>query len=223
MVGDTVFVHHFTFQGDIGQNRSFTEKEHIQYEGKDLYPVMKDKIFFKYNNDEIEPLGDFVIVEEVLTDEQTPSGIFLEQKPYKDRGRIIYALNIDLLGEVVLIENHALYPLEIKGKNYYRIYENEIAGFITTGEVRPSENRILVVDHDLEAKSSLLDLSFMAKPNTTKSTIVSVGKITHKMWDWAKIGETILRYAGSHIEFEGVKIVNLEQDRVIGTVPQTDF
>lgn len=216
-VGDLVFVNHFTFMGDIGHDRSFMLKEHFEYDGKLLFPVNPQNILFKYNNEDIEPVGDTVIVEEVLSEEQTPSGIILDVKPYKDRGRVIFALDGSLLGETVIVDQHALYALELKGKNYYKVRYSEIAAILRNDSVAPSFNRIVVRDCDKQVKSEL-DLSFMKQPNTRESVIVSVGEINHPRHLWAATGRKILRFSNSGIPVGDYEIVSLDEDRILGEI-----
>jgi hypothetical protein len=215
-VGDTVFVHHFTFHWDIGGERSFTFQKYFEMDGKMLFPVHFKKIFFKYNDGDIEPLGTNMIVEEVTPEQDKDAIIKIEQKPFKDRARVIYSQDTSLIGFVVMVDTNALYPLEIKGKNYFKINDYEISAVISGDEAYPAKNWVLLEDENDEFTSSIpdLDLSFVKRPNTTKAKIIRTGILTNEFVDWIKADDIVVRHRNAGVKFNNQWLVNLHSDNI---------
>lgn len=126
--GDNVIVSHWSFYGDIGKDKSYQSQEFVEVDGKKLFRVHQNDIFFTYNNDEIKPVGTILGVEKV-EDTIEQFGI-VSTILHNDRGRVIYPNCGVEKGTEVLLEKHALYEIEFNKKKFYRIRENEIVGII---------------------------------------------------------------------------------------------
>ena len=219
-LGDIVFVHHFTFHGDIGKNKSFTLRDHAEVDGKKIFRVPVINIFFKFNNEVVEPTGDVVVLEEMHSPDKSDKGFDLISEPYKDRGRVVYAKDESIIGKVVFVEKNALYPLEIKGYDYFKIFENEIVGFLEEGQIYPAKGRILLEDFPDDIMKGDLDLSLIKKTNDVRSTVIRTGELDkiQKYDDWIKKGDTVLRSRSGGIKYENQVIVALADDNIHGVL-----
>lgn len=215
-IGDKVFVNHFTFHGDIGDNRSFELAQHIEYDEKKIFRVPPMKILFKYNDDVIELVGKTIILEAVYSDEETTSGIKLEKKLYKDRGRVIYGNDEYKVGQVVFVERNALYDLELKGKNYFKVFSYEIAGIEEGDIIIPTDGRVVLEDED-NLRSDFLDLSLVKKESTVKSKIIRKGKLSRND-DWVKEGDIVLRGRDYGVKYKNQYIVALADENIHGVL-----
>lgn len=219
-VGDTVFVHHFTFHGDIGQGRSFTLRPHADHEGKKIFRVPVVNIFFKYNDETIEAMGNVVILEEMYSPSKSSIGLELESKQYKDRGKVIYAADESIIGKVVFVEPNALYPLEIKNKSYFKIFEDEIVGYFEDDQLYPAKGRVLLQDFEEDTTKNDLDLSLVKKTNSVRATVIRTGQLDEKQHhnEWIKKGDTVLRFRNYGVKYEGQVIVALADDNIHGVL-----
>lgn len=219
-LGDIVFVHHFSFHGDIGQGRSFTLRPHAEVEGKKIFRLPVQNIFFRYNEEIIEPLGDIIILEEMYSPSESKSGLILESKPYKDRGRIVSASDDTMVGKVVFVEPNSLYPLELKDKAYFKIFENEIVGYFEDDVLFPAKGRVLLQDFEEDIFKNDLDLSMIRKTNCIRATVIRTGdldKVQHHD-EWIKKGDTVLRFRNYGVKYEGQVIVALADDNIHGVL-----
>ncbi|WP_298845481.1 hypothetical protein [uncultured Clostridium sp.] len=223
-LGDIVFVNHFTFHGDIGENRSFTLIDHVKHDGKLLFKVPVRNIYFKYNEGQIEPIGDMVIIESILTDATSSIGLELQQAQYKDRGKVVYAKDTSLIGKTVLVEKNALYGIEIKQENLFKVMKEEIAGIIESfegeEEIFPTAGRVLLEDHDDEIKSSFIDLSMVKRGNTIKAKVIRCGELdkVQRLDEWIKDGDMVLRFRSYGVRFKDQVIVALADDNIHGVI-----
>lgn len=213
-IGDRVFVNHFTFHGDIGDNRAFELEEHVDYEGKKIFKVPEKKILFKYNNEVIQVVGNTIILEAIYSEAQTSSVIKVDPKQYKDRGRVIYGNDDYKVGQTVFVERNALYDLELKGEKYFKVFSNEIVGIEQGDEILPTEGRVVLEDEE-SFTSDFLDLSFVKKKGTVKAKIVKKGKIS-KNNDWIKEGDIVLRGRDYGVRYKNQYIVTLADENIHG-------
>lgn len=216
-LGDIVFVHHFTFHGDIGANRAFKFNNHIDYEGKKIFRVPAHNIFFKYNDNNIEVVGDTMILEEVMSPQMSPSGLYLESTQYKDRGRVIYSSDDTLVGMTVFVDTNALYPLELKDKKYFKVFGKEVVGMIYDDELFPTKGRVLLEDEPDKVLRGDLDLSLAKKETIIKSKVIRSG-ILSKEECVIKIGDTVLRARDYGIKYKNQVVVKVEDENIIGVL-----
>ena len=216
-LGDIVFVNHFTFHGDIGANRAFTFNDHVVHEGKMLFKVPIRNILFKYNNETIEVVGQIVIVQSEDQDKQTPNGISLPETQFKDRGRVIYSKDESIIGKIVLVERNALYPLELKGLEYNKVFQDEIIAVLDGDEIYPTDGRVVLEDQDDNLSSSILDLSMVKQNNTIRAKIIKTGKLS-RTDEWMKAGDMVLRFRGGGVKINGQVVVSMDDDNIHGVL-----
>lgn len=213
-LGDIVFVNHFTFHGDIGADKSFTLNHHVEYEGKKLFTAEMRDIYFKYNDNKVEALPNFLIVEGSKSADKTDSGIFIEQTQYKDRGTIIYADDESMIGKEIYVENYALYPLDLRGEDLYRVNVNDVVGYMENSKFIPANGRVVLEDIE-ELTSSFLDLSMVKKPTTVKSKIIKKG-ICAKEYDNFNEGDIVLRGRGYGVKYNDHYVVSFDSENIFG-------
>lgn len=217
-LGDIVFVNHFTFHGDIGVNRTFKLRPHVDIDGKKLFRVPERNIYLKYNK-EIEPLKDIVILEGIHSNGSEGSFDMI-QTHFKDRGRVIYSKDSTIIGKEVLVEKNALYALDFKDMDYYRIYRNEIVAVLEDGEAYPEEGRVLMEDMEEEFSFDFLDTSTIKKSNTVKARVIRTGSLdkVQKLNEWIKEGDTVVRFKDYGIKFNSQVVVALADDNIHGVM-----
>lgn len=219
-LGDIVFVHHFTFHGDIGADRSFTLNHHTLFEGKMLFKSPIRDIYFKYNNNQVEAINGIAVLEGLMSPQYSPSGLELPQTQYKDRGRIIYHSDYSMVGKEVLVESNALYEVELNNEIYYRVREDEIVAEIKDEQAYPTKGRVLLEDHKDDLMKGDLDFSMVKKTNTIKSTVIRTGELdkVQKHDEWIKEGDTVLRFRNYGIKFNNQVVVALADDNIHGII-----
>lgn len=216
-LGDIVFTYHFAFHGDIGSNKSFKFNKHTEYNGKKIFRVPPSSIYFKYNNENIELVGDTMILEEMMSPEISPSGLYLESKPYKDRGRVVYSSDDTIVGLTVFVDTNALYALELKDKKYFKVLAKEVVGVIYDDEIFPTSGRVLLQDEpDVTLREDLeLDLSLAKKKTIVKSEVIRTG-ILSKEESVIKVGDTVLRARDYGVKYKNQVVVKVEDENIIG-------
>lgn len=211
-IGDTVCVNHFTFMGDIGEDKSYQLRPHTVIDGKKLFRVHPNNIFFTYNDKVVKVLGETIICEEVMEDIITKSGIFVESIHHKDRANVTHG-NADIEdGALVVVEQHALYPIELDKKEYLKIMLDDVVAVIDNGMIKPYKGRVYV--QDLPAKEHFLDLSLANIESSIHSKVIAVGVEV----DDIEVGDTIIRTPNSGIAIDGGFIINPSYDHVIAIV-----
>lgn len=214
-VGDIVFTHHFVFNLDIGRNRSFIFRPHVEVDGKKIFRADPRTIFLKLEGDEITQLGDVIVLAPVPYNEQASTFDLVGH--FKDRGRIIYPTEGYEVGDVVLVEKNALYPLDLRGKNVFKIYRGEIVGKITGEEVLPAPGRVLLVDEEEYLQSDFLDLSeVQAQGSVVKAEILKVGDMKGICANEFKAGDKILRGRNYGIRFNNQFLVAVVNGNILG-------
>ncbi len=216
-LGDVVFVNHFTFHGDIGADRSFTLNVHADHEETKIFKVPIRNIYFKYNDKKIEPIGKVLIVEQVLTPDHSEEGLTLIQSNYKDRGKVIYAKDTQMVGKIVLVDTNALYALELKDYDYYKIFDSEVVGYFEKGELYPYGNRVLLEDQEEERKHDILDLSQLKNSRTVKAKVIRKGSLS-KHLNFVNEGDTVVRFRNYGISDKKQVIVAMDEDNIHAVV-----
>ena len=168
--GDIVAVHHFSFCSEIGKDKSFLWQEHVEHDGKKVFKVPADKIYFKYNNKTPEVLPGFCIckdVEELKSlNMDANTGVFSWSKRFDKSG---YCTHGKYAGKHVIVKNFAFYLITLDGIDYFKVREDEVV--LADGE--PTEGNHLV--EYIEHKHELFDLSAM-RANNVRARDVKTGE-----------------------------------------------
>ena len=118
-VGDVVACNHFTFYGDIGQDKAFTFRDHFEHEGKKYFPATEFQIFFKYNDKQPEVLSGYILCEYNIEVEEH-FGVYFGEKESIMCTHGIYA------GKEVIVLKNAMYLITLDKKEYYKVREDEV-------------------------------------------------------------------------------------------------
>lgn len=129
-VGDTVYVHYFTFVYD--ENR-------VTVDGQDYYQVDYHKIFAKVKDDQVIPLHGYCLVEvdNEFAGEKTKGGIIipesLRRKKVDTYGVLRYkhpSLRWKVKeGDTVFFQKEFAYEQKIEDKDYYIINQTELQAY----------------------------------------------------------------------------------------------
>lgn len=192
-VGDIVAVQHFTFYGDIGTNKSFELKEHVVHDGKKLFRAYEWQIFFTYNDNVAQPIGNFILCETVDED-KSQSGIILESKPHKNKAIVTHGDNDLKPGDIVLVLDNALYSITLDKHEYFKVKKDEVVAILKGDEIIPINGNVVI--EYLPEKENLLDLSWCKKINN----------ITAKK----ESGELLQVYRNQGVKYQDKRIIDEE-------------
>lgn len=221
-LGDIVFVHHLTFQRGINRGMDFIKEQHVLFRGKELYQCPARSVFFKYNEKTITPTGDVVIVEGVKIPAKELYEGSLEY--YPNMASVVFPTEHFDEGDILFVETHAMYPIDLPGCKFFKIYRSEIVAQIGAGNVVvPGMGRVVVLDEDAIVRSTL-DLSMVPKEPTVKSKIVALGSMhdekRNKFLDpnCLKLGQRVLRARASGTFVNGVTVLNILDGSIKGVL-----
>lgn len=192
-IGDTVVVHHFTFYGDIGANKSFQLQDHITCEGKKLFRVYEWGIFCTYNNGKIQPVDNFILCNTVDED-KSQSGIILESKPHKNKAIVTYGDNDLKAGDTVLVLDNALYSITLDKHEYFKVKKDEVVAILKGDEIVPVNGNMII--EYLPEKENMLDLSWCKKTNNVTAKKES--------------GELLQVYRNQGVKYQDKRIIDSE-------------
>lgn len=172
--GDIVAVNHRTFyKAQVGENAGFVlQDDHTEYEGRRLFRVFPESIFFKYNNHTPEVLPGYALCNEVdeleeLKFEQNKAEFFYV-KSFSQQGVVTHGNNV---GKRVLVKKNAFYLITLDKVDYFKVKESEIVALIENGEAIPTEGNEIVEYFDDEIKHAIFDLSHMKKNNNVTAKL----------------------------------------------------
>lgn len=211
-VGDMVFTHHLVFQSDIAKRRGFNLNPHAEIDGKKIFRVKPELIYLKFVGEDVQQLGTVIIVGPVSQEDE--SATIKELGNFKDRGRIIYPTEGYEVGDIVMVEKNALYPLEIKGRTIFKIYRKEIVGVLDGEDVIPADGRLLLLDHEHFYESEYLDLTGIAQENTILSEVVKVGNMEKICANNFRPGQKLLRYRNYGIKYKDMYLVGVQNGNI---------
>lgn len=184
-IGDIVAVNHFTFYGDVGANRSFTEKEHVVLNGVKLFKAVPRQIFFKYNTRSPEPIGDFTLVEKLIEPIEHFGVYFGDEEKIMNNGQ-----------QVLTLPN-ALYSITLDKVEYLKVRKDEIVATVENGVVIPVGDTVLI--EYLPEKEHAL---YGVKKNNNLSAKVLMSNLPH-----IHPGETIQVYRNQGVEYAGKRVI----------------
>jgi signal peptidase I len=118
-VGDVVVVNHFTFYGDIGEDKSFIVKPHLLYEGIRVFRAEERQIFFRMNGDLIECMPDYIICDYRVEPEEH-FGVYFGEKKWIECTHGKYA------GKEVVTLKNSMYLITIGKTDYYKVRTDEV-------------------------------------------------------------------------------------------------
>ena len=80
-----------------------------------------------------KPVGTRVVLEPIVIEHKSPSGIILSEAKLEKTDRLkVMAIGSEvkevMIGDVVLVEPHRGSPFNVEGGDYVLVYENEIMG-----------------------------------------------------------------------------------------------
>lgn len=203
-IGDTVIVHHFSFHGDISENKGFQLQQHIEHNGELYFTIHPDRIFAKYNNKTIEPLGQYVFCKHMQKPENKFGLILPETAMIEENRAMVTHGNGDILtGDIVLFPNYSMYEIILDKVPYQRVMKRDIYGYIRNGEMKPYDKYFLAKDEEVIKKSGAIDLS-LTKPKGKTSTVIQLGDGC----DYIKEGEKLYRGANSGLKYEDNVLLN---------------
>jgi hypothetical protein len=215
-IGDKVYVHHMVFFGEIAKDtKDHQLQPHVKHEKELLFRCYPKDIYLKFNELGFDMLGEYLICEPI-EEELIQSGIYMGTIKHKDRAKLLRGNGEFNDGDVVFVESHALYEIEIDKKAYYRIREKEVMGTIVDGEIIPANDRILVAGEPKKGNEVSLDMFITCRD--TEAEVLAVGS---RVRDY-KSGDTVLRRKSGGKKFGDNVIITvqglLDDDSVYGTV-----
>lgn len=189
-VGDVVAVNHFTFFGDIGEERGFTMKDHVEVDGVLLFPAVERQMFFRYKKGKAEVLPGHLLVEQRIEPIEH-FGVYFgdETNWYCTHG--IYS------GKKILTLSNAPYLITLDRTEYWKVREDEVVW--VDGEV---VRDCMVVEYLPEAKHVLWGVS---KPNNVRVKCIS-GKLE---------GEELQVFRNQGVRYGDGWIIT-DEDQIIG-------
>lgn len=190
-IGDIIAVNHFTFYGDIGQDKSFKLKDHFTHEGKIIFPVGERQMFFKYNDKIPETLPGYLICDYNIEAEEH-FGVYFGEIKY------IVCTHGKYTGKEIKTLNNAMYLITLDKKQYYKVREDEVVW--VDGDVIGDW---MVVEY-LPEKETFLDLSLVKKSNN----------LTVKCIKGKYEGKTLQVYRNQGVEWDGKWII--DEEMIIG-------
>lgn len=201
-VGDKVIVHHFTFYGDIASDKGYQLQEHFNVGDKKLFKALCRQILFKMNNDTPEMVGSVLLCLKSI--EETFMGdVYLGEREFV---KIAYGNDRLLAGTEVILEPHALYPIDVNGTMYYKIFENEVVATVVCGEAIAYDDTIVV--KDIESKKSVIEL--LGKSQFGYSRVVEVGSRATGV----QKGDVLYNWVQQGLNIDGKRLIN--EDNIIG-------
>jgi hypothetical protein len=193
-VGDIVAVNHFTFYGDIGKDKSFILQDHVEYEGKKLFRVIPRQIFFKYNNQTPEPVGNFILcqnVEEKETLGFDPNrGTFFKTNYFDQKGTVAFGNDKFKKGDEVLVLKSAFYLVTLDKVDYFKVREDEIVAKEIDGEAVPVGNNFMVEYLPDEYQNGYSPLLVGTGVHITNNVSATVTKVSNE----PVLSEVLLAY-----------------------------
>lgn len=192
-VGDLIAVNHFTFYGDIGENKTFKLKEHVIHDGKMIFPAVERQMFFKYNDKTPETLPGYLICDWVVEPEEH-FGVYFGERKY------ILCTHGKYKGKEIKALNNAMYLITLDKQKYYKVREDEVVW--ADGEL---VGDWMVVEY-LPEKETLLDLSLAKKNNNLTAKCVK-GKYE---------GQLLQVYRNQGVEWDGKRII--DEDMILWEV-----
>lgn len=201
--GDMVVVHHFSFHGDVAANKGFELRQHIVHNGELLFVVDQDRIFARYNNKTIEPIGEFVFAQHI-TRPPNPFGLIIPDHLNIEQNKALVLFgNTDIHeGDVVVFPENSMYEITLDKVTYQRINKRDIFGYIRYGVLVPY--REYFIAKDLPAKNDgPIDLS-LAKPRGVTSEALEIGADCK----YIAPGERVYRGLNSGLKYEDKVLLN---------------
>lgn len=217
IVGDTVYVSHMTFYGEIAEHtKDFQLQPHVKHNGGLLFPCSPKNIYYRLDGEDIEPLGDILLMTPI-EEEEKEGDIFLGEVKRKDRAIVAEMTDDYMKGDVLLVESNALYPIEINKTKYFRLRKGEVTGRLVGDKIIPNDDRIVVRDL-IQEKESVLDLSFMRVVEDVQAEVLAVGNNVTEF----KAGDIVLRRKSGGKKFGDVVVITmqgiLDEESVYGKI-----
>lgn len=228
-VGDIVAVNHFTFYGDIGENKSFTLQPHFEYEGQRYFKVYPRQIYFKYNYKVPQPVGDVILCSNVATKDtlgfDPNSGAFFHTSEFVQRGIVAYGNGSIETGDEILTLRSAMYLITLDKIDYFKVLRSEVVGIIRGEEVYPYGDSLLVrykADEYQNGYSPLLYGTGIAMSNNVTAEVVRTNELpkdqylvykgNHKFdfTEMPNVGDTVQVYRNQGVPFGDCWIVSPE-------------
>ncbi len=180
-VGDIVAVNHFTFYGDIGENKSFTLQPHFDYNGKTHFKVYPRQIYFKYNYRVPEPVGDVILCVGVETKTSVGfdpnSGQFFHTSEFVQIGTVAYGNGEFKKGDSVLTLRSAMYLITLDRTDYFKVLRREIVAKVVDDTPIPVGDNIVVryrADEYQNGYSPLLYGTGIQMSNNVMADVIAV-------------------------------------------------
>lgn len=233
-VGDIVAVNHFTFYGDIGKDKSFILQDHVEYEGKKLFRVIPRQIFFKYNNQTPEPVGNFILCQNVEEKEtlgfDPNQGTFFKTNYFDQKGTVVFGNDKFKKGDEILVLKSSFYLITLDKVDYFKVREDEIVAKVIDGEAVPVGNNFMVEylpDEYQNGYSPLLVGTGVHITNNVSATVTNVSNepvlsevllayTEEKQLGWrgeVSVGDKLQVYRQQGVPFNNKWIIN--QDNVV--------
>lgn len=217
--GDIVVVHHFTFHGDIAENKGFAMQQHVIHNDELFFLIEPNRIFATYNDKKLKPVGEYVFCDKIKKEQGIifiPEYLLVET----NKAVVTHADGDIQEGDILIMPDSAMYEIELDKVLYQRVYKSDIFAFIRNGELTPYRDYFLAEDLEEESGSSL-DLS-MVKKKTAKSKILMVGDRNRDV----KAGEIVYRGIGTGLKYEGKVLLNFDHyhfviDDINGEIKKT--
>lgn len=221
--GDKIIVHHMVFFGEIAKDSpDYVLQPHVVHQYEKLFPCRLNDIYFRVldnleGSDQLVPLEGILLMEPVVDEEETASGIYIGSKERKDVASVVSGDSYHK-GDQLLVETNALYPFVHNKVKYFRLRDSEVMGLINEDNVLiPANDRIVLKDGDL-VKDSFLDLSLVKGVEDIQSEVISIGENVRDF----EVGTTVLRRRSRGVRHNGLIVVTvqgkLDDESVWGTI-----
>lgn len=207
-VNDLVCVNHFCFFGGITAGRGYELQNHVTHEGKKLFPVNLDDIYFKYNDKVPEPLEGIILCKS-FESPALSGAILLIPAIYEDRAIVTHGR---WARETVLVKSHALYPIELDKITYLRVRESEIVAIINDdGSLTPIEGNLVIEDlPEEQIRESGIFVGDAKLTNTIKC------KVILSACEGYNAGDTVVGWRKLGVPYGNYRVVNDKDDHIAG-------
>ncbi|MCW3111387.1 MAG: hypothetical protein JWQ09_5893 [Segetibacter sp.] len=201
--GDIVVVHHFTFHGDIAENKGFEMQQHVIHNNELFFLIEPKRIFATYNNKELKPLGEYVFCDKIKREQGI---IYIPEHLLVETNKAVVTQGIgDIqIGDILIMPDSSMYEIELDKVVYQRVFKTDIFAIIRDGELLPYRDYFIAEDLQEESKGTL-DLS-MVKKKTAKSKVLVVGDKNKDV----RVGEIVYRGIGTGLKYEGKVLLNFD-------------
>jgi hypothetical protein len=201
--GDIIVVHHFTFHGDIAENRGFEVQQHVVHNNELLFLIDPSRIFGTYNDGVLKPLGEYVFCDKIKKEQgiiYMPEHLLVEN----NKALVTHGNGDIEKGDILIMPDSSMYEIELDKVFYQRVFKGDIFAYIRNGEFYPYKDYFLAQDLP-QKEHAIFDLS-MTKKKTVRSRILNVGEKNRDV----QVDEVVFRGADSGLKYEDKVLLNFD-------------